>query len=174
MIYSQGHPREALWAAGRQLAQRDCRIDAVVGIRIGRGQLTASRREFLLPRILACAVTGWLAWIDGGNASDNLTHIKSITLGERTIDRTHSMGWQNWTISFGRGRPFAEFSEQGMTLRGLICANSKAAPINCHVFMSMQRFESFPHFCELAPDDRHAPGSWPVRIDCPNEIKFSR
>jgi hypothetical protein len=80
---------------------------------------------------------------------------------------------QGWTIGFGARRPFAEYSEQGTRLRGLSCASSKIAKMKCHLFMSMKPLESFPHFCELSPDD-HAPGSWPMRIDCPNEIKFYR
>jgi hypothetical protein len=56
----------------------------------------------------------------------------------------------------------------------LSCASTKIAKIKCHMFMSMKPLESFPHFCELSPDDRRAPGSWPMRIDCPNEIEFYR
>jgi len=124
-------------------------------------------------RILACAVAGWLTAVDRGNASDN-PHIKSITFAGRTIDRTHSMRWQNWTIGFGSSRPFGAFSEQGMTLRGLSCGNAKVAKIKCHLFMSMKPLESFAHFCELSPDNRRAPRSWPMRVNCPNEIKFYR
>lgn len=133
-------------------------------------------RKFVLLslRILICSVTGWLAVVDRSSASDNLTYIRSVTFAGRTIDRVHSIGWQDWTIGFDSSRPFANSSQQGMTLRGLRCAYSKAAPIKCHLFMSMKLVESFPHFCELSPDNRHAPGSWPRRIDCPNEIKFYR
>jgi hypothetical protein len=139
-------------------------------------RLKVSKRRFvrLSLRIITCAVTGWLAVVDRSRASDDLTHIRSITFAGRTIDRAHSIRWQDRTIGFGSSRPFAESSDQGMTLRGLNCANSKAAPIKCHLFMSMKLVESFPHFCELSPDSRHAPGSWPTRIDCPNEIKFYR
>ena len=139
-------------------------------------RLIASKRKSVvfLPRILACAVVGWLAAIDPGNASDDLKHIKSVTFAGRTIDRAHSIRWRNWTIGFGRGRPFAGYSEQGTTLNGLSCAKRNAAPVKCHLFMSMKPFESFAHFCALSPDDRHAPGSWPARLDCPNEIKFYR
>jgi hypothetical protein len=128
----------------------------------------------ILLRVFACAVAGWLAALDRSNASDELTHIQSITFAGHVIDRVHSMKWQDWTISFGGGRPFAGFNEQGMTLRGLRCANPKVATIRCHLFMSMKPFESFAHFCELSPDRHHAPGSWPMRIDCPNEIRFRR
>jgi hypothetical protein len=131
-------------------------------------------KRLLSLRILICAVIGWIAAVDRSRASDDLTHITSITFAGRTIDRAHSIRWQDWTISFRSSRPFAESSEQGMTLRGLSCVNSKAAPIKCHLFMSMKLVESFPHFCELSPDNRRAPGSWPMRIDCPNVIKFER
>jgi hypothetical protein len=137
--------------------------------------LTASMCKFvvLLLRIFACTLTGWLAATDQSIASDDLTYIKSITFAGHTLDRAHSVRLQGWTIGFGARRPFAEYSEQGTRLRGLSCASSKIAKMKCHLFMSMKPLESFPHFCELSPDD-HAPGSWPMRIDCPNEIKFYR
>jgi hypothetical protein len=125
-------------------------------------------------RTLACAVTGWLAATGGGNASDDLIPMKSITFAGHTIDRAHSIRWQGWTIGFGKGSPLAEYGEQGTTLRGLSCASPKIAKLKCHLFMSMKPFESFPHFCELSPDDLRAPGSWPMRIGCPNEIRFLR
>jgi hypothetical protein len=136
--------------------------------------LSASKRKsvLLLLCILGCAIAGWLAMGDRGNASNDLKHFKSITFAGRTIDRAHSISWQGWTIGFGSRRPFAEFSEQGMTLRGLSCANAKVATTKCHLLMSMKPFESFAHFCELSPDDPHAAGSWTVRVDCPNEIRF--
>jgi hypothetical protein len=138
--------------------------------------LTASKQNFfvLLPRILACAVIGWLGAVNRGNASDDHILLKSITFAGHTIDLAHSIRWQDWTIGFGNGRPFSEYSEQGTTLRGLNCASPKIATLKCHIFMSMKPVESLPHFCELSPDDPDTPGSWPTRIDCPNEIRFLR
>jgi hypothetical protein len=125
-----------------------------------------------LPPILACVVVLSLAGINQANASDDRSYIKSITYAGHTIDRAHSIAWQDWRIGFGRRRPFAEFSEQGMTLRGLSCARAKAAAIKCRLFMSMKPFESFPHFCELSPDRYGASATWSARIDCPNVIGF--
>jgi hypothetical protein len=147
-----------------------------MGVRTyGERRVTASNWKFvvLLLGIFACAVTGWLAATDQSIASDDLKYIKSITFAGHTVDPAHSVRLQGWTIGFGVRRPFAEYSEQGTTLRGLSCASSKIAKMKCHLFMSMKPLESFPHFCELSPDD-HAPGSWPMRINCPNEIKFYR
>ena len=48
------------------------------------------------------------------------------------------------------------------------------AALKCHLFMSMKPVESRPHFCELSADDPDIPGSRPMRIDCPNEIRFLR
>ncbi len=136
--------------------------------------MKASNWKIVSLRILAFALTCWLAAVDRGNSSVDLKLIKSITFAGRTIERAHSIRWQDWTIDFGEGRPFAEYSEQGTTLRGLRCGNAKVAAIRCHLFMAMKPIESFAHFCELSPDDGHAPGTWPIRIDCPNEIEFYR
>jgi hypothetical protein len=138
--------------------------------------LTASKRKFFVcwPRILACAVIGWLAASDRGSASDDLILIKSITFAGHTLDRAHPIRWQDWTIGFGKGRPFSEYDERGTTLRGLSCASPKVAALKCHLFMSMKPVESRPHFCELSADDPDIPGSRPMRIDCPNEIRFLR
>jgi hypothetical protein len=125
-----------------------------------------------LPPILAWVVVLSLAGINHANASDDRKFIKSITHAGHTIDRAHSIAWQDWRIGFGRRRPFAEFSEQGMTLRGLSCARAKVSAMKCRLFMSMKPLESFPHFCELSPDGHRASATWSARIDCPNVIGF--
>jgi hypothetical protein len=138
--------------------------------------LGASKERFFAPLafILACAAIGWLGAVNRGNASDDRILLKSITFAGHTLDRDHSIRWQDWIIGFGKGRPFSEYDEQGTTLRGLNCASLEIATLNCHLFMSMKPVESLPHFCELSPDDPDTPGSWPIRIDCPNEIRFLR
>jgi hypothetical protein len=142
----------------------------------GECQLTAPKQKFV--RFFLCmfvsTISGWLGAADPSHAASYPTHVKSITFGTRTIDRAHSMRWHGWTVSFGFGRPFGKFNEQGIALRGLNCASAATAPIKCHIFMSMKPVESFAHFCEISPDDRHALGLWPMPIDCPNEIKFYR
>lgn len=142
----------------------------------GGTPLGASKERFFAPWafILACAAIGWLGAVDRGNASDDRLLVKSITFAGHTIDLTHSMIWQDWTIGFGNGGTFSEYSEQGTTLRGLNCAGPKIPTLKCHLFMSMKPVESLPHFCELSPDDPDTSGSWPMRIDCPNEIRFLR
>jgi hypothetical protein len=65
--------------------------------------------------------------------------------------RTHSIRWQSWTIGFGSRRPFVDFSEQGMTLRGLRCANTKVATTKCHLFMSMGSVASREPSSDPAP-----------------------
>jgi hypothetical protein len=138
--------------------------------------LTGSKRKFsaVWLRILGGVVAGWLGSIGRGDAADDRLPVKSITFAGHTIDLTHSIRWQDWIIGFGDGAPFSEYSEQGTTLRGLNCASPKIATLKCHIFMSMKPVESMPHFCELSPDDPDTPGSWPARIDCPNEIRFLR
>jgi hypothetical protein len=133
---------------------------------------SASGRKLHRLRMLAGVIAGLLVATGRVDASDDRSYIKSITFAGHTIDRTHSIGLRDWRIGFGRGRPFAEDSEQGMTLRGLNCTRAKAAAIKCRLFMSMQRFESFPHFCELSPDGHDAAGTRPIRFDCPNVIAF--
>jgi hypothetical protein len=139
-------------------------------------RLNACKRKPIvhLLHILACAVIGGLATADQANASDIRPHIKSITFSGRTIDRAHSLRLQNWTVSFGRSPPFAGFNKQGTTLRNLRCSNSKFPPVKCHIFMSMTLIQSFANFCEISPDDRQALRLRPMRINCPNEIKYYR
>jgi hypothetical protein len=142
----------------------------------GESRVPGPKRRFVhvLPLILVGVIGGSLAAGNRSHASDSSTQVTSIAFGEQTIDSSHSMRWHDWTIGFGAGRPFGEFNSRGMTIRGLTCARSRAAPVKCRLFMSMKPVESFAHFCEMLPDDRHPRGSWPLRIDCPNQIKFDR
>jgi hypothetical protein len=142
----------------------------------GESRLAALKRRFarFLPLILVGAISGSLVATNQSHASDSSKHVTSIAFGEQTIDSSHAMRWHGWKIGFGTGRPFGEFNSRGMAVRGLWCASSRAAPVKCRLFLSMKPVESFAHFCEMLPDDRHARGPWPLRIDCPNEIKFDR
>ncbi len=110
-----------------------------------------------------------------GNASGDGAHIvKAIVFAGQTVDRLHIVKRRDWTIGFGTTRPFATSDTHGMTLHGLRCADAAGKAIDCHLFMAMQLVESRPHHCEITPDDRHAVGHWPQRIDCPSEIDFGQ
>ena len=100
------------------------------------------------------------------------TRIQAITIDGQRIGPNDRAVLQGWTIGLGP-RSHAEFNDEGMTLRGLVCAKAGDVAIHCQLSMKMKRFESRARNCSLDAEQGEATNDWPLSIDCPSEIVFA-